>query len=44
VIPTTSSEQYLATMVEWLCDGKVDLNRVFPNLKNFEQKTLAFVA
>ena len=44
VIPTTSSEQYLATMVNWLGDGKIDLDKVFPNLKNFEHRTLAFVA
>ncbi len=44
VIPTTSSDQYMATMVDWLCDGKIDLDEVFPNLKNFEQKTLKFMA
>ena len=44
VIPTTSTEQYLAPMVDWLCDGKVDLHKVFPNLKNFEHHKVSFVA
>jgi len=43
VIPTTSSDQYMATMVDWLGDGKIDLDKVFPNLKNFESKTLNFM-
>ena len=43
LIPTTSTDQYLATMVNWLCDGKIDLHKVFPNLKNFEHKTLNFM-
>ena len=43
VIPTTSSDQYLATMVNWLCDGKIDMHKVFPNLKNFETETLDFL-
>jgi len=43
VIPTTSSDQYLATMVNWLCDGEIDLHKVFPNLKNFETETLNFM-
>jgi len=44
LIPTTSTDQYLATMVNWLCDGKIDLHKVFPNLKNFEHKTVSFMA
>ena len=44
LIPTISSDQYLATMVDWLCDGKVNLDEIFPNLKNFEHKTLNFMA
>ena len=43
LIPTISTDQYLSTMVNWLCDGKIDLHKVFPNLKNFEQKTLHFM-
>ena len=43
LIPTTSTDQYLATMVDWLCDGKIDLDKIFPNLKNFEHKTLHFM-
>ncbi len=44
VVPTTSVEQYMATLVEWLGDGKIDLIKVFPNLANFDKKTLGFMA
>ncbi len=44
VVPTTSVEQYMATLVEWLGDGKIDLQKVFPNLGNFDKKTLGFMA
>jgi len=44
VVPTTSVEQYMATLVDWLADGKIDLDRVFPNLANFDKKTLGFMA
>ena len=43
VIPTIASDQYLATLVEWLGDGEIDLDMVFPNLVRFEQKTLGFM-
>jgi uncharacterized protein (DUF1501 family) len=44
VVPTTSVEQYMATLVEWLGDGKVDLEKVFPNLASFDKKSLGFMA
>jgi len=44
VVPTTSVEQYMATLVEWLGDGRVSLQKVFPNLKNFDKNTIGFMA
>ncbi|HIP59786.1 MAG TPA: DUF1501 domain-containing protein [Campylobacterales bacterium] len=43
VVPTTSVEHYMATLVEWLGDGKIDLQKVFPNLASFDKKTLGFM-
>jgi uncharacterized protein (DUF1501 family) len=43
VIPTISSDQYLATLVDWLGDGQIDLDAVFPNLAKFEKRTLGFM-
>jgi uncharacterized protein (DUF1501 family) len=34
-IPTTSLEQYAATMASWFGVGNGDLQNVFPNLRNF---------
>jgi uncharacterized protein (DUF1501 family) len=44
VVPTTSVEQYMATLVDWLGDGKVDLHKVFPSLKAFNKETLGFIS
>jgi hypothetical protein len=44
LIPTTSTDQYLATLVNWLGDGKIDLHAVFPRLKHFERETLGFMS
>jgi uncharacterized protein (DUF1501 family) len=44
LIPTTSTDQYLATLVGWLGDGRIDLHGVFPRLKNFKQETLGFMS
>ncbi len=44
VVPTTSVEQYMATLVEWLGDKKVNLSKLFPNLENFDKKSLGFMA
>jgi uncharacterized protein (DUF1501 family) len=44
VVPTISHQQYIATMVDWLCDKKVNLDEIFPSLAKFEKKTLDFIA
>jgi len=43
LIPAIASDQYLATLVEWLGDGEIDLDSVFPHLKRFEKQTLGFM-
>jgi uncharacterized protein (DUF1501 family) len=43
VVPTISSSQYLASLVHWLGDGKIDVEKVFPSLKSFEKKQAEFV-
>ena len=42
-IPTTSLDQYAATLAAWFGVSGVDLPAVFPNLQNFTKKTLGFV-
>jgi uncharacterized protein (DUF1501 family) len=44
VIPTIATDQYLATLVDWLGDGKLDVNAIFPRLHRFERRTLGFMA
>ena len=44
LIPTLSAEQYMAPLVAWLGDGKINLNHVFPNLAKFSDKKLNFLA
>lgn len=44
VVPTIASQQYIATLVNWLGDGKISLDEVFPSLASFEKKTLEFMA
>jgi hypothetical protein len=34
----------MATLVNWLGDGKIELEKVFPNLASFESKNLGFMA
>jgi uncharacterized protein (DUF1501 family) len=42
-IPTTSLEQYGATLATWFGVGAGDINYVFPNLANFAQQNLGFM-
>ena len=42
-IPTTSIDQYGATLATWFGVSSTDLATVFPDLQNFTVKTLAFV-
>jgi uncharacterized protein (DUF1501 family) len=43
VIPTTSVDQYAATLGTWFGVGASDLNTIFPNLRNFSPQALGFV-
>jgi len=42
-IPTTSLDQYGATLAQWFGVGSADLPSIFPNLVNFNVKTLGFL-
>jgi uncharacterized protein (DUF1501 family) len=42
-IPTTSLDQYAATMGGWFGVSDTDLNRIFPNLRNFPVMKLGFL-
>jgi uncharacterized protein (DUF1501 family) len=42
-IPTTSLDQYGATLAKWFGVQPADLPSVFPNLSNFQSPTLSFV-
>ncbi len=42
-IPTTSMDQYGATLAQWFGVPAADLPTVFPNLNNFTTKTLNFL-
>lgn len=43
-IPTTSSAQYAATLAQWFGVASADLSYVLPNLGNFSQSNLGFLA
>ncbi len=43
-IPTTSVDQYAATMGSWFGVSNTDLAVIFPNLKNFARPNLGFMA
>ncbi len=43
LIPTTSVDQYAATLGAWFGVGTSDLNTIFPNLRNFSSANLGFV-
>ena len=42
-IPTTSIDQYGATLATWFGVSATDLATVFPDLQNFTVKSLAFL-
>lgn len=43
-IPTTSVDQYAATLSAWFGVSLADLLSIFPNLNNFANKNLGFLA
>lgn len=43
ILPTTSTDQYAATMARWFGVNDADLNSVFPNLANFSLRNLGFL-
>jgi uncharacterized protein (DUF1501 family) len=43
VIPTTSVDQYIATLGAWFGVSSTDLATIFPHLANFTSKNLGFV-
>jgi uncharacterized protein (DUF1501 family) len=43
IIPTTSVDQYAATMGSWLGASATDLATIFPNLQNYTSKNVGFV-
>ena len=43
VVPTTSVDQYAATLAGWFGIGAADLATIFPNLGRFATANLGFV-
>jgi uncharacterized protein (DUF1501 family) len=43
IIPTTSTDQYAATLARWFGVADADLDTIFPNLKNFASRNLGFL-
>jgi len=43
IIPTTSVESYLATIVKWFGATESELDAIFPNLKTFLPRNLGFM-
>lgn len=43
IIPTTSVDQYAATLGSWFGLGNTELDTLFPNLKNFNNRNLGFL-
>jgi uncharacterized protein (DUF1501 family) len=44
MIPTTSADQYAATLARWIGVADADLDAVAPNLANFAARDLGFLA
>lgn len=43
IIPTSSFDQYAATLANWFGVSSDDVAKIFPNVKNFNQKNLGFL-
>jgi hypothetical protein len=43
-IPTTSVEQYAATLASWFGVSPADIPIVFPNIDRFESSNLGFMS
>jgi uncharacterized protein (DUF1501 family) len=43
IIPTTSVDQYAATLARWFGVGEAELDLIFPNLGNFATRNLGFM-
>jgi uncharacterized protein (DUF1501 family) len=44
IVPSTSVDQYAATLGRWFGLDSTQLNEVFPNLRNFSTQDLGFMA
>lgn len=44
LVPTTSVDQYAATMGRWLGTSDANLDNIFPNLRNFTPRDLGFMS
>jgi uncharacterized protein (DUF1501 family) len=42
-IPQYSVDQYGATLAQWMGMSASDVDEIFPNLKNFNEKSLRFI-
>ncbi|MGL1283107.1 DUF1501 domain-containing protein, partial [Vibrio parahaemolyticus] len=43
LVPTTSVDQYAATLGAWFGATPANLATIFPNLKNFSKQNLGFI-
>jgi uncharacterized protein (DUF1501 family) len=42
-IPTASVDQYAATLASWFGVSPTDIQKIFPQIINFSQRTLGFL-